>query len=330
MAQAAAKGWHPRSSGLTVALLVVFPGCTSDQSALHPASQHATDVARLFWIMVAGAAVIWTLVVGAAIYAMIGRLRLTSERAADHIILHCGVVFPTITLGVLLAYGLTLLPDWSASDAPDLRVHIRAEQYWWRVTYELPEGSGLTASVETANEVVLPAGATVDFHLTSPDVIHSFWIPPLGGKMDAIPGRENVLRLEPMRIGVYRGVCAEFCGAGHAFMAFRAEVVRSAAFADWLARQSAPAQGDATAFINAGCGACHRLRGIVEQGSVGPDLTHVASRSSIAGILPNTDAAMRDWLHDPRHVKPDARMPAYAALPQAEIEAIVTFLRGLK
>jgi cytochrome c oxidase subunit II len=329
MAQAAAKGWHPLSPGVTMLLPIVVSGCTTDQSALHPASQHAADVARLFWIMVAGGAVIWLIVIGAAIYAVIGRHRPTSERAADHVILYCGVVFPTVTLGALLAYGLTLLPDWAADEAPDLRVHIRAEQYWWRVTYEPPEGSGLSATVETANEVVLPAGATVDFHLTSPDVIHSFWIPPLGGKMDAIPGRENVLRLEPLRVGVYRGVCAEFCGAGHAFMAFRAEVVEPATFADWLARQSTPAQGDATAFINAGCGACHRVRGIVEQGNVGPDLTHIASRASIAGILPNTDAAMRDWLRDPRAVKPDARMPTYAGLPEAELEAIVTFLRGL-
>lgn len=309
------------------AACALLAACTPEQSVLHPASADAAAIARLFWIMLAGAVVIWLLVFGAAIYATLGRSRPQGERAADHVILFGGVVFPTLTLGALLAFGLTLLPDWAAGEAPDLRVHVHAEQYWWRVRYELPGG---LPPVEAANEVVLPAGATVDFHLTSPDVIHSFWIPPLGGKMDAIPGRENVLRLRPLREGVYRGVCAEFCGAGHAFMAFRAEVLAPEAFAAWMARQAAPAAGDATAFLAAGCGACHRVRGIVAQGNVGPDLTHIGARASIAGILPNTDAAMRDWLRNPQAVKPDARMPGYAALPAPELEAILAFMRGLK
>ena len=172
----------------------------------------------------------------------------------------------------------------------------------------------------------------MDFLLTSPDVIHSFWIPPLGGKMDTIPGRENLLRLRPTTPGTYRGICTEFCGASHAFMAFEARVVEPDAFDTWLAAQAAPAvsaQGE-EAFRAAGCGGCHTVRGVIEQGSVGPDLTHIASRATIAGILDNTSEAVRDWIVAPETFKPDARMPGYAMLPEAELDAIVTFLESLQ
>jgi cytochrome c oxidase subunit 2 len=287
-------------------------------------------VARLFWVMAAGAAVIWAVVFGAAVWAALARRPHSSERTADLVILGGGVIFPTVTLGALLVYGLALLPDWGPAAAPDLTVRVHAEQYWWRVTYAGPGGT----TVETANEVVLPVGATVDLLLTSPDVIHSFWIPPLGGKMDLIPGRENRLRLRPGATGTYGGICAEFCGDGHAFMAFEARVVPRPAFDAWLAAQArpaaAPAGGGAAAFRAAGCAACHRVRGVVEQGAVGPDLTHLASRSAIAGIADTTPAALRAWIRDPQALKPDARMPAYPMLPEAELAAIVTFLEALE
>ena len=303
-------------------------GCNPAQSVLHPAGEDAAGIARLFWVMLAGGAVVWCVVFGAAVYAILARRKPTSERMADLVVLGGGVVFPTLGLGALLAYGLTLLPDWGPSDPPDLRIHVSAEQYWWRVEVEGPDGS----RVETANEVVLPAGAEVDFLLTSPDVIHSFWIPPLGGKMDTIPGRENLLRLRPTKPGTYRGICTEFCGASHAFMAFEARVVEPDAFDTWLAAQAAPAvsaQGE-EAFRAAGCGGCHTVRGVIEQGSVGPDLTHIASRATIAGILDNTSEAVRDWIVAPETFKPDARMPGYAMLPEADLDAIVTFLESLQ
>lgn len=305
---------------------IALSGCVPGQSALHPAGEDAAEVAQLFWIMAAGAVVIWSVVFGAAVYAVLARRKPTSERAADLVVLGGGVVFPTVTLGLLLAYGLTLLPDWGPGKPPDMRLHVSGEQYWWRVSFEGPDGE----RIETANEVVLPAGAVVDFVLTSPDVIHSFWIPPLGGKMDTIPGRENLLRLRPTVPGVYRGICTEFCGASHTFMAFEARVVPPEEFPAYLAAQAAPAKGDATAFLAAGCGGCHRVRGLAEMGSTGPDLTHFASRTSIAGILDNTPDNLRDWLANPARFKPDVRMPGYHMLPEAEFEAILTFLGGLE
>ncbi|PWK55817.1 cytochrome c oxidase subunit II [Silicimonas algicola] len=308
------------------ATLALLAGCNPAQSVLHPAGEDAAEIARLFWVMAVGAVVIWAVVFGAAVFAIVSRRKPTTERGADLVVLFGGVVFPTVTLGALLAYGLTLLPDWGPGEPPDLRVHVEAEQYWWRVRIEGPDG----AMIETANEVVLPAGAEVDFHLTSPDVIHSFWIPPLGGKMDTIPGRENVLRLRPTTPGLYRGICAEFCGASHAFMAFEARVVPPEDFTAYLAAQAEPASGDASAFVAAGCGGCHTVRGVVELGATGPDLTHFASRATIAGILDNTSEILREWIAHPVAFKPDARMPSYDMLTDDQMDAILAFLGGLK
>src|SRR5690606_401785 len=135
---------------------------------------------------------------------------------------------------------------------------------------EQPDGT----VVESANELHLPAGATVEFVLDSPDVIHSFWIPALGGKMDAIPGRTNVLRLTPTKPGLYRGVCAEFCGPSHALMAFVVEVHDAAAYRQAIAHEAAAAAVDAAPFERAGCAGCHTIRGVSERSRVGPDLTH--------------------------------------------------------
>lgn len=302
--------------------------CNPEQSALHPAGEDALELASLFWFMTIGGAVVWCIIMGAAIYAVIGRKRPRSERFADHFVFFGGVVFPTVGLAALLVFGLALLPNWAEADTPDLRVRVVAEQYWWRLGYQAPDGS----QVATANELHLPVGATAEFELTSTDVIHSFWIPALGGKMDAIPGRTNVLRLTPTKPGIYRGVCAEFCGPSHALMAFPVVVHEAAAYAEWLEAQRQPATANgAEPFIAAGCGSCHVVRGISEAGSVGPDLTHFASRRSIgAGTLDLTEANLADWLVAPGHIKPGVRMPSFATLPDAERAAIVDFLLELK
>lgn len=307
---------------------VLLAACNAQQSALHPAGEQAAGVSSLFWAMAAGTVVIWLVVMGLTVYAVVGKRRPKTERFADRFILIGGVAFPTVVLAALLLFGLSLLPAWTETEEPDLRIHVTAEQYWWRVRYELPEG----AFVESANEVHLPVDATVEFVLTSRDVIHSFWIPALGGKMDAIPGRTNILRLDPRRIGTYRGVCAEFCGPSHAFMAFHVEVHEPAGFEARLAsEQSEAAPGDAALFLSSGCGACHTIRSVGARGSIGPDLTHVASRTTIAaGTLANTPANLRKWLASPETTKPDAHMPSFAALPAGDLDALVAYLSELR
>lgn len=313
---------------LLIGVPLILCACSPIQSALHPAGREAQDVATLFWIMSAAGFVIWAVVIGTVIYAVLGKKRPRSEQFADRFILLGGVAFPTVTLAALLVVGLSLLPNWAANDPPDLRVHVTAEQFWWRVAYELPDGQ----RVETANELHLPLDATAEFVLTSTDVIHSFWIPALGGKMDAIPGRTNTLRLEPTKPGVYRGVCAEFCGPSHALMAFPVIVHEEADYAVWLAAEASPASARGSEpFVAAGCGACHTVRGVTAAGSVGPDLTHLASRSTIAaGTLANTRSNLEAWVMAPEHIKPDARMPSYASLGDAEIRSIVDYLVTLK
>lgn len=306
---------------------LLLAGCNGEQSMLHPAGEQAEGVATLFRVMAAGAAIIWCVVMGAAVYAVLGKKRPRSEKFADHFIFYGGVAFPTVTLAALLVFGLALLPNWAGGDEPDLRVHVSGEQYWWRFAYETPDGR-----VETANELHLPVGADVEFVLTSTDVIHSFWVPALGGKMDLIPGRSNVLRLKPTKSGVYRGACAEFCGPSHTYMAFYAMVHPMADFEAWLAAEAQPASSvGSEAFVAAGCGACHVVRGVSEAGSVGPDLTHFARRRNIgAATLPMTQQALEDWLVAPSHIKPDARMPDYASLDETQRDTIVTYLLGLQ
>lgn len=329
-----AAGEPPKYAGVWPVVAVIFAAilpaaCSIDQSALHTASDEADAVAVLFWAMAAGGLVIWLLVMGIAIYAVLSPRRPRTERFADRFTLIGGVIFPTVVLAMLLVFGLSLLPNWTEDDEPDLRVTIIGEQFWWRVIYETAEG----LTFETANEVHLPVDATAEFAIQSRDVIHSFWIPALGGKMDAIPGRTNLLRLTPTRTGSYRGVCAEFCGPSHALMALDVAVHDGPTFAAWASAQAAPAETGpgADIFVVNGCGACHSVRGVSEAGSVGPDLTHVASRKTIAAsTVPNTGENLRRWIEAPEMMKPDARMPGYHMLTADELDELVAFLGGLR
>jgi len=217
---------------------------------------------------------------------------------------------------------------------------VTGEQWWWRVAYTTPAGAqGKETVVRSANEIRLPAGQRVELVLDSPDVIHSFWIPPLGGKMDMIPGRTTRLVLEPTRAGSYRGACAEFCGPSHALMAFSVEVMEPAAFERWLAAEAAPAaapeevaaQRGQRLFLDVGCGACHAVRGTEAAGEIGPDLTHLASRATLAaGTLPMTRDALERWISDPQAVKPGALMPAFGVLGESRVADIAAYLASLE
>ena len=280
---------------------------------------------------------VWVLVIGFAVYAIRLRPGKHSVRKTGAFIIGGGVLLPTVTLTALLAYGLSMLPEL-VEPAPEgsLTVKVSGEQWWWRVEYIGPEGQ----AVELANEIRLPVDQPVQFHLDSPDVVHSFWIPALGPKMDMIPGRVNRLVLHPTRTGVFRGVCAEFCGASHALMAFDVVVMEPKAFDQWLAAQAqpaapatagSPAEEGYASFLRNGCGACHTVRGTLADGELGPDLTHVASRLSLAAsVLPNEPAAYRRFISHAKEVKPEANMPRFGMLPEDEIVALVAYLESLE
>lgn len=318
-------------------LALVSVGCTGEQSTLDPRGPTAERIADLFWGMTFGGTAILIAVVGLALYAAYGRDRTRpSVKGAERLVILGGVAFPSVVLVGLLIYGLALLPDLLAP-APDgsLKIRISGEQWWWRIRYLPVDGEPF----ELANELRLPVGEPVEFELESPDVIHSFWIPGLGGKMDMIPGRTTRIALTASEVGTMRGVCAEYCGTSHALMAFSAVVLDKPAFERWSAEQRAPAreptaalakQGSAL-FLENGCGACHTVRGTDARGVNGPDLTHVGSRASLgAGILPNDESAFQRWIAHPDEVKPGVRMPAFGMLAEPSLRALAAYLESLK
>jgi cytochrome c oxidase subunit 2 len=310
-------------------------GCEGAQSALDPAGEGAAKIADLFWVMTAGSLVIWLLVVGLAVHALVRRPGPYPERYGHALIVGGGVILPTFVLAALLIYGLMMLPPLLAAAPPgSLKIAVVGEQYWWRVKY-LNGG----APVELANEVRIPVDEPVQFELSSPDVIHSFWIPSLSGKMDMIPGRTNRLALRANKTGTFNGVCAEYCGTSHAYMAFRVVVLPRPEFEAWLEEQRKPAvsrragiAAEGAALFDAnGCSACHTVRGTNARGVVGPDLTHVASRLTLAaGRLANDAESLEDWLRRTEHLKPGVSMPHFGMLPDAQLRAIASYLESLQ
>jgi cytochrome c oxidase subunit 2 len=310
-------------------------GCSGVQSALDPAGEEALQILGIFQAMLVGGAAIWLSVLALLLYAIRQERRPFSEAASSKLILWGGAVFPAATLLLLLAFGLwqmpSLRPAAQAASADGLRIEVTGRQYWWNVVYRMPDGS----SVVSANEIRLPVGERVELLLKSDDVIHSFWIPTLAGKVDMIPGRTNRLSLLATKRGSFRGPCAEYCGASHALMAFSAIAMEPAAFRQWLETKARPSVGAARSgqrlFIQHGCGACHRVAGSEAQGSIGPDLSHLGSRATLgAGILPNTEETIARFITDPGAIKPGAKMPAFGMLPPEDIEAIAIYLKGLE
>ena len=210
-------------------------------------------------------------------------------------------------------------------------VQVTAHQYWWAFTY--PQ-TGIT----TADDLHIPVGKKIDLELTSADVMHAFWVPRLGGKTDAVPGRTNYMWLEASKPGIYTGQCAEFCGTGHADMRIVVDAQSPAAYAAWVHTMKHPnppptsglAHQGYVDFKSVGCFACHTITGTQFFGVVGPNLTNLALRPKIAGnILPNTPANLAAWLRNPPAVKPGALMPDLH-LSNTEVKALVAYLDSLK
>jgi cytochrome c oxidase subunit 2 len=305
-------------------------------SALESAGRDADRILQLTIWLSAGAVAIW---LGMVVLALaITRIRaLATPRGGTLLIVGGGVVFPVLVLTSLLVFGVSELPHILAAPPDErLRVEVTGNQWWWRVRYVTADGR---APVETANEVRLPVGQRVEARLRSADVVHSFWIPALAGKMDMIPGRVTRLPLEPTRTGTFRGACAEFCGLSHARMHLTAVTLAPTDFEAWLDAQRQPAAAPVTeparrghaAFFAQGCGACHTVRGTTAVGWIGPDLTHLASRPTIAGaMLPNSAEARRQWISRTHLMKPGAHMPAFAHLPEQTLDDLTAYLGELR
>lgn len=300
---------------------------------LDPAGPFAGPVTIVAWVLFVMGAVVLAVVLIALGVALFGPRKWKRRVGGERLVWIGGLAFPVVVLTGLLIYGLSVTAR--VSDAPrggEMRVRVTGEMWWWRVAYLDDQGREM---VQDANEVHIPVGLPVVVELESADVIHSLWVPRLGGKTDMIPGRRNFMRLQADKPGVYAGQCAEYCGGAHALMGFVVVAHAEADFEAWRARQAAPAAPSAlpgaAAFGASGCGACHTIRGTEANGLAGPDLTHVGSRQTLgAGILPNNQGTMAGWIADSQGIKPGNRMPSYPVLTGRELRDLASYLDSLK
>jgi cytochrome c oxidase subunit II len=329
------KQW-PFRLGTPMACLLLA-GCRDVQSVLAPQGPSAAQIANLAWLLFGVGALASAIVIVALWLAMRGSPRMRSRLAAEGAVIAGGIVFPAVTLTGLLAYDAWLMrAGGHARDENDMaRIEIVGEQWWWRVGYADVDG-GVLAS---ANEIRIPVGREIEFTLKSADVIHSFWVPSLGGKVDMIPGRATRLRVRADRPGIFRGQCAEYCGGPHALMALEVIAMPAADFTSWLLREAAPAEQPATdaerrgkaILLAAGCGACHAVRGTGANGSIGPDLTHVGARRSVGvDTLPMTPANLKRFIVDGQHIKPGNAMPQFRFVSPDDLDALAAYLMSLR
>jgi cytochrome c oxidase subunit II len=307
-------------------------------SLLDPAGPRAALTANLWWFMLVLGVIVYLLVMGLLAASLMsrsdGRIRL-SERARNRLVIGGGLVAPAAILFVLLVFDLrTLVAVAEPSTPPNLSLEVVAHQWWWEVRY--PD-----QQVSTANEIHIPVGQTVLIRLSSVDVIHSLWVPRLAGKTDVLPGQTNTMWLEASEAGAYKGQCAEYCGIQHANMAFTVFADDPDQFQAWTDAQHQPAvapssarlaQG-AQAFASLGCIGCHALRyggAAATGGGLGPDLTHLASRQTIAaGVAPNNLDTLKRWISNPDSVKKGTTMPATNVDPDT-LDALATYLASLR
>jgi len=298
-----------------------------------PAGPYSEPVTTLAWALLLGGTAVLLVVLAALWAALFGSAKLKARLGGERAIWILGFAFPAVVLTGLLVWGLMLTSSLSATrvTGQEMRVKIIGEMWWWRVHYQDAEGR---ETLRDANELHIPVGTPVLLELEAADVIHSFWVPRLGGKMDMIPGRTNRLLIQADKPGIYKGQCAEYCGGPHALMGFIVVAHAPADFARWRASRLPASEGEGpglSLFLSSGCAACHTIRGTPANGLAGPDLTHVGSRHTLgAGILPNNPGTMTGWIADAQAIKPGNRMPAYHQFSGEELRAVSDYLVTLK
>ncbi|MGN6489863.1 MAG: cytochrome c oxidase subunit II [Devosia sp.] len=324
--------------------LIALPlaGCSTMPAALDPKGPEAGAVSWLIWSFTGLCAVIWLLVTLFLIASILRRQRPRTEPLALNAPAErqTGVVIGTLVmLTGLIVVGLTVL-SYAAQQqlfAPRdaLTIQVIGHQWWWELRYPDPDPS---RTIVTANEVHVPVGKTVRLQLTSNDVIHSFWVPSLMGKADLIPGRTNELAFTAQKAGAYNGQCAEFCGLEHTYMGLKVVADEPADFENWKASQVAAAAQPATdtqqqglsVFLLNPCMSCHSIRGTPAGGTLGPDLTHLASRQTIAaGRAPLTRGHLAAWITDPQAMKPGVNMPT-VPIPSEQLDPLLDYLMALR
>ncbi len=311
-------------------------------SALDAAGPQAGRIEDLWWIFFSVCTVVFLLVLTALLAAVLHsrrekeRHRLPGpERNLTRAVGGATAVTVILLLGLLIASVTTGRAVGSPAPSNSLTLEVVGHQWWWEIHYEDPLPS---RRFTTANEIHIPVGLPIRIKTRSSDVIHSFWVPSLHGKRDLIPGYPTETWLQADRPGVFRGQCAEFCGAQHANMALVVVAEPPAEFAAWRSAQLQTPPPPATAlqqrgqavFLAMPCPACHTIAGTSAGGRIGPDLTHLASRSTLAaGTLPNTTGHLAGWILDPQTQKPGNQMPAIA-LQADDLQALLAYLESLR
>jgi cytochrome c oxidase subunit 2 len=324
--------------------VLLVTGCGQQQNALAPHSHQARDIASLFWWMMGGAWIGLGVVVALLLWSWKRRKRRgfgsdtdgpkPGEKIGWRVVVGAGVVLPIAVLATLFVIADVFVIQTTQAPAKGstrLTIRVVGHQWWWEVRYPG------TAAV-TANEMHIPARTPVRVEVQSVDVIHSFWVPQLNRKIDAIPGRTNVVELRADAVGIYRGQCAEFCGLQHAHMGMKVFADPPDRFRAWLADQERPAarpsgslaaRGESV-FMDGPCSSCHTIRGTDARGYVGPDLTHLASRTTLAAVtIPNRKGYLGGWILDSQHVKPGNQMPN-VNLRGPQLQALLAYLEGLR
>jgi len=308
-------------------------------SPLDPNSPAAHHIATLWWWMLVVASIVFLGAVGMLVMGWVRRDRPglpfvgENETANTFLVVLFGMGIPiAILVALFVISDLVLLKETDAPDAGStaMTVTVVGHQWFWEASYE--------GGAETANEIHIPVRTPVELVARSADVIHSFWVPELNRKIDMIPGQANSIELYAERPGVFRGQCAEFCGLQHAHMAFRVYAEPRRRFDSWLASSERPAADPQSTqakqgqryFLEDGCAACHTIAGTQAEGTVGPNLTHLAGRDTIAAdTLPNTPEDLFRWIQNPQSVKPGTKMPGLG-LGAKKYHAIVAYLTELR
>jgi cytochrome c oxidase subunit 2 len=317
------------------------------QDALEPMGPQAAHIHDLWMLMLTVCTIVFAVVFVAFLIALWRSPRATEKTAPDigairsaerKPLLIVSAAMAVSALALLGLIGASVLTDRALAALPlkdGLVIEVTAHQWWWEIKYEHHEPSRVFS---TANELHVPVGRPVVLKLTADDVIHSFWVPNLHGKKDLIPGHTSSLQFRADKAGVYRGQCAEFCGTQHAKMAFLVIAHEPEEYERWAAAQRKPAseprdemqRRGQQVFQSSTCIMCHAIQGTRAQGKMAPDLTHLASRSTIAaGTLPNTRGNLAGWILDPQSIKPGANMPA-TALASDDLHALLAYLESLK
>lgn len=310
----------------------LLTGCRAEPSVFNPAGPASQQIANLGWTMTILGTLVFLVVMAYLLYALFRRRDGSAVLTGMRVVVWGGIIIPLVILTGLFVYNVNVLGAVNPNRIEtDLTVEVIGHQWWWEVRY--PEYDFVTA-----NEIRVPTGQPVRLEVITADVIHSFWVPELHGKIDLNPGSPNVFWIQADRDGEYLGQCAEYCGTQHAKMRFRVVAQSAGEFDAWLEQMQQPAAeppaGDPAegmqVFLASNCVQCHTVRGTPADGDLGPDLTHLASRPTIgAGVLPNTRGNLQGWVVDPHAVKPGVFMPA-SDLSSEDLNDLVAYLMTLE